>query len=101
MTLRSSNAYNPWNRYPFRRESLPCPSTYFKEQGIKLNGRGTWKTAICPFHDDTQPSLRVNVDKGAFKCMACGAKGGDVLDFHRRLHSLSFKAAAQDLNAWE
>lgn len=30
---------------------------------------------ICIFHDDTKPSLRVNIIKGLFFCMACHASG--------------------------
>jgi len=55
---------------------------------------------LCPFHDDHNPSLRVRLDTGGFKCMACGARGGDVLSFHMKRYGLSFKQAAKDLGAW-
>ncbi len=32
--------------------------------------------AICPFHNDTKPSLNFNNETGAFYCHGCGAKGG-------------------------
>ncbi len=85
----------------FNRSNLQSPANYFKEQGIKLIGGGEWKDALCPFHDDHNPSLRVHIDTGGFKCMACGVHGGDVLAFHMRRHGLSFKQAAKDLGAWE
>lgn len=85
----------------FNRERLPSPSEYFKEQGLNLSGGLEWKTALCPFHEDTKPSLRVRLDEGCFCCMACGAKGGDVLAFHRRKYGLGFKDAAIELGAWE
>lgn len=31
--------------------------------------------ALCPFHEDTTPSLSVNIRKGLYICYACGAKG--------------------------
>lgn len=40
-----------------------------------LKGDGTWRDALCPFHPDKHPSLRVNVCTGGYKCMACGASG--------------------------
>ena len=83
----------------FERSALPDPAAYFGREGLRFIGRGRWRSAVCPFHDDTRPSLRVNVDTGAFKCMACGAKGGDVLAFHRQRHGLSFAQAARDLGA--
>jgi hypothetical protein len=90
-----------WNyKSGFDRSRLPLPSDYFAQQGLKLTGGGEWKDAICPFHDDTKPSLRVRLDTGAFRCMVCGAHGGDVLAFHQQRHGLTFKRAAQQLGAW-
>jgi hypothetical protein len=85
----------------FERELLPEPRGYFEREGLHLVGCGCWRSAHCPFHDDTRPSLRVNVETGAFRCMACGAKGGDVLAYHRARHGLSFMQAARDLGAWQ
>jgi hypothetical protein len=84
----------------FVRERLPEPLAYYAGQGIELRGRGAWRDAVCPFHADTRPSLRVHAETGAFRCMSCGASGGDVLSFHRRRHVLGFVEAAQALGAW-
>jgi hypothetical protein len=84
----------------FDRARLPHPSEYFAQQGLKLTGGGEWKNVICPFHQDSKPSLRVRLDTGAFKCMVCGAHGGDVLAYHQLRHGLNFKQAAQQLGAW-
>ena len=35
---------------------------------------------ICPFHNDTHPSMNVNINKGIVKCFACGA-GGNTISF--------------------
>lgn len=32
-------------------------------------------TALCPFHDDHEPSLSVNFDKGTYHCFGCNSKG--------------------------
>lgn len=85
----------------FVRERLPDPVSYYESEGIELRGRGAWRDALCVFHADESPSLRVHVESGAFKCMACGAAGGDVLSFHRRRHVMGFVEAAQALGAWE
>ena len=84
----------------FDRSCLPSPTTYFDSVNLSLLGQGTWRSAVCPFHDDTRPSLRVHIESGCFKCMACGAHGGDVLAFHMRLHDLPFVEAAKALGAW-
>ena len=86
--------------FRFERTLLPSPGEYFKAQGLKPSGGGAWKNALCPFHSDTNPSLRVRLDTGAFRCMACGAKGGDLLAFHMKRFGMSFKQAAAELGAW-
>lgn len=85
----------------FKRERLPEPPEYYRQQGLKLVGGGEWRSAVCPFHDDTKPSLRVRIETGAFRCMACGAHGGDVLAFHRLRYGMGFVDAAKALGAWE
>lgn len=85
----------------FKRALLPNPTRYYDKQGLKLTGGGKWKNAICLFHDDNRPSLRIHSETGAFRCMTCGAHGGDVLDFHRQRYGLGFQDAAMQLGAWE
>ncbi len=89
------------SRGRFDKQRLPSPGDYYRALGLKLTGGPEWRSTRCLIHDDDRPSLRVRVDTGAFKCMACGARGGDVLAFHRLLHGLDFVAAAKDLGAWE
>ena len=58
--------------------------------GIKVNRNGM---AVCPFHNDKNPSMKV--DK-RFNCFACQADG-DVIDFVSRLCGLPCKEAAMKL----
>lgn len=101
--MRHANPTRGLNRgvFGFKRDLLPNPVEYYREQGLKLKGGGGWKSAICPFHQDTKPSLRVRIETGAFRCMVCGAHGGDVLAFHMQSHGLCFIEAARVLGAWE
>lgn len=85
----------------FRKERLPSGIEYFNAWGIALKGSGAWRDAICPFHVDTKPSLRVRADSGAYRCMVCGAHGGDVLSFHVKRSGLNFIQAAKELGAWQ
>ena len=84
----------------FSRKALPSSIQYYESQNIKLTGGGAWRDAICPFHSDSNPSLRVNVERGGYRCMVCGARGGDVLAFHMQRHRLGFIEAAKQLGAW-
>ena len=84
----------------FQRENLPDPVTYFEAEGLKLDGRGKWRTTECKFHGGSD-SMRVNTGTGSFICMAgCGAKGGDLLAYHMLAHGLDFVDAAKALGAW-
>jgi DNA primase len=51
-------------------------------------------TVLCPFHDDRQPSLSINLDRKLFHCFACQAKG-DILDFVARIEDVSLPDAAR------
>jgi hypothetical protein len=66
---------------------------------LTLQGRGTWRTAMCVFHENTDTgSLRVNVDEGFYRCMnpACGVHG-DFVDFYMRVRDLRFPDAVREL----
>ena len=47
---------------------------------LPLRRVGTKYKALCPFHDDHNPSLELNPDRQSYKCWSCGA-GGDIFDF--------------------
>lgn len=83
----------------FDRTRLPEAVHYFESQGLTLKGRGEWRTTACTFHDGSD-SMRVNVRSGAWVCMACGAKGGNVLAYHMQAHGLEFVDTAKALGAW-
>ena len=84
----------------FDRRNLPDPTTFYEERGLRLTGRGKWRTTSCAFHGGSD-SMRVNTESGAFACMAgCGARGGDVLAYHMAHAGLDFINAAKELGAW-
>ena len=58
--------------------------------GIKVSRNGM---ACCPFHDDKNPSMKVDQ---RFHCFGCG-EDGDVIDFTAKLFDLSPKEAAEKL----
>ena len=58
--------------------------------GIPVNSHGM---AICPFHDDRRPSMKVDE---TFYCFGCGATG-DVITFTSRLFGISPASAARKL----
>lgn len=83
----------------FDRQLLPDRQTFFESEGLTLQGRGKWCTTRCAFHGGSD-SMRVNTDTGAWVCMACGVKGGDVLAYAMQRHGLEFVTACKALGAW-
>ena len=55
----------------------------------------------CPLHGEANPSLSVHLERGNWRCFACGAVGGDALELYRRARELTFVQAARELGAWE
>ena len=53
--------------------------------------------ALCPFHADKKPSLKIYDGKRGFCCFVCDTKGS-VIDFVMRFFGLDFKAASCKIN---
>jgi DNA primase len=68
--------------------------------GISLMpAKGDELLGLCPFHEDTKPSFRVNTKKRVFHCFGCDAKG-NVLDFVVRKEGVTVKKAALLVSEW-
>jgi hypothetical protein len=58
-----------------------------------------WQSVKCPFHEDSEPSLRILLPDGGFNCLGCGESGGTVIDLVMKLHNLDFPTAINHLAA--
>lgn len=63
---------------------------------IPLVKKGRAFTAVCPFHDDHDPSLSISDQKQIFKCFVCGV-GGNVFSFVTRYKKCSFEEAVAEV----
>lgn len=63
---------------------------------LPLRRAGSKYKALCPFHNDHNPSLEVNPDRQSFKCWVCAA-GGDVIDFVQKYERVDFPEALRML----
>ena len=61
---------------------------------VQLRRQGRNYVGICPWHDDSRPSLQVNPDRQSFKCWVCDY-GGDVFSFVMRCENLEFREALE------
>jgi len=61
-----------------------------ESKGIALKKQGKELVGLCPFHNDTNPSLSVSPTKGLYLCRSCGASGNGV-KFLMKFDKMSFK----------
>ncbi len=63
---------------------------------IPVKRSGHSYLALCPFHNDSHPSMHISPTKGIFKCFSCGI-GGDVFKFWQEYYQKDFKETLKDL----
>lgn len=63
---------------------------------LTLQRAGSKYKALCPFHDDHNPSLLIDPERQSFKCWSCGA-GGDIFDFVKTYERVDFPEALRML----
>jgi DNA primase len=56
--------------------------------------KGRSYVALCPFHDDKNPSLNISKEKQIFKCFVCGT-GGNAITFVEKYEKISFEQAVR------
>ena len=63
---------------------------------INVIRKGRSYVAICPFHNDTNPSLSISKDKQIFKCFVCNT-GGNVFTFVQKYRKIPFLKAVKEV----
>ena len=63
-------------------------------QYLPLTKQGRNYKAICPFHNDTNPSLSISPDKQIYKCFVCDS-GGNVFTFLQNHLKISYIEAVK------
>ena len=61
---------------------------------INVIKKGNNYVAVCPFHNDTNPSMNISVDKQIYKCFSCGA-GGNAFTFVSEYEKIGFMDAVK------
>jgi DNA primase len=62
----------------------------------KVQKKGKYWWACCPFHGEKSPSFHVREDQGSYYCFGCGA-GGDVLKFVQETQGGTFSEVVERL----
>lgn len=63
---------------------------------IDLTRQGRGFVGLCPWHDDSRPSLQVNPERQTWKCWVCDI-GGDVFSFVMQREGIGFREALEML----
>ena len=66
-----------------------------ESQGIELKKHGQDLLGLCPFHDDTEPSLVITPKKNLWHCLGTCQTGGSVIDWIIKLEGVSFRHAVE------
>ncbi len=61
---------------------------------LDLRRQGRVYRALCPFHDDSRPSLHVDPERQFWKCWVCNV-GGDVFSFVMHKEGVAFREALE------
>ncbi len=61
---------------------------------INVIKKGRSYVAVCPFHDDKNPSLNISKEKQIYKCFSCG-NGGNVFTFVQNYEKVNFVQAVK------
>jgi len=64
----------------------------FLHFNFEIQDLGEELRVLCPFHNDTTPSLDASKEKGVFICRACGASG-NTIDFIKGYLGVNFPKA--------
>lgn len=65
---------------------------------LSLRRQGRSLAGLCPWHDDSKPSLTVNPERQTFRCWVCNI-GGDVFSFLMKMERIEFPEALEQLAA--
>jgi len=63
-------------------------------QYLSLEKKGRNYVAVCPFHEDTHPSMSISPDKQIFMCFVCHT-GGNVFTFLQEYLKISYIEAVK------
>lgn len=61
-------------------------------ESISLRREGRNYKGLCPWHDDSRPSLHINPERQTFRCFVCNI-GGDIFTFVEKRENVTFREA--------
>src|SRR5262249_12940329 len=73
------SAPHPWEKDDLKRRIRLHDLVEHHGVVLRRDGAARWK-ALCPFHEETDPSFTIFAATDTWKCFGCG-RGGDIFHF--------------------
>lgn len=83
-------------RYDLQTVKQACVIEDVVGDYVSLSRKGKLLVGICPFHNDSTPSLRVDPDRQTWACYVCNI-WGDAIDFVEKYNDCSKHEAINEL----
>lgn len=80
--------------------SINFRNFYEKHTGCEILSEKSQVNVLCCFHQDTTPSLSLNLSEGLFHCKSTGClanKGGDCFTFYSLKHNVDYATALTNI----
>lgn len=77
------------------KQSIRIESLFSGTRRTSVDGR--WLAALCPFHDDHNPSLWIDIHRQICGCAVCNFKPMDVINLFARMRGISESVAVSEL----
>ena len=90
------SASRPYPRGVVDAVKAALPLSALAARYTTLRPSGGALLGLCPLHDETTPSFRVDDVRGGFKCFGCG-RAGDHLTLLQEVERLPFRDALREL----
>jgi DNA primase len=68
----------------------------FADEFLQLQRKGKNYFALCPFHEDRNPSMSISPQRQRYKCFSCGVSG-TVIDLYAKANGLNDLKAIRQL----
>jgi DNA primase len=63
---------------------------------LSLQKKGKNFISLCPFHEDSHPSMSISEEKQIFNCFSCNV-GGDAIGFLSKYKKIPYRSAVEEL----
>ncbi len=94
--MTSGGSYIPEDKIEEVRLAADVVEVVGKRVRLTQKGKDFW--GLCPFHGDSDPSMKVDRGRGTWHCFGC-SEGGSVFSFVMKDEGLSFPEAVRELAA--